>query len=404
MMNLFKLALLNLGRNRRRSALSALALAVALTLLLFMAAFFKGEMRSAMEDTLRLGSGHLRVSAANYEPEKLSVAWEYLIENPAQLAAQIESIEAVDFATPRLMASGIVTIGNESTGVQIMGIDPASAANDPYRNLVAGEFIVADDRSGILIGYPLAESFGLQVGSQINLLVNTAEGNVDEQPFTVRGIFTTGSSTYDKGIVLLPLDKVQAFSGATNRASFIFIMLHDREQAPAVAAAITGAAYKVETWTEMNELLVLVNDFANAYIMFLNLLILGVTVTVIVNTMLMAVFERTREIGILSALGMKGRQIIILFLAEASLLALGGVVVGLLAGSALSLYFGQVGIYFGDIGVSGMIMGDRIYTYLTLEDTVNLTITAFVVTLLASYYPARIASRMEPVEALRAEK
>jgi ABC-type lipoprotein release transport system permease subunit len=404
MINLFKLALLNLGRHRRRSALSALALAVALTLLLFMAAFFKGEMRSSMQDTLRLGSGHLRVSAANYEPEKLSVAWEYLIENPAQLAAQVESIEAVDFATPRLMASGIVTIGNDSTGVQIMGVDPASAANDPYRSLVAGEFIAADDRSGILIGYPLAESFGLQVGSQITLLVNTAEGNVDEQPFTVRGIFTTGSSTYDKGIVLLPLDKAQAFSGATNRASFIFIMLHDREQAPAVAAAITGAAYKVETWTEMNELLVLMNDFAGAYIMFLNLLILGVTVTVIVNTMLMAVFERTREIGILSALGMKGRQIIALFLAEASLLALGGVVVGLLAGAALSLYFGQVGIYFGDIGVSGLIMGDRIYTYLTLEDTVNLTITAFVVTLLASYYPARIASRMEPVEALRAEK
>lgn len=404
MINLFKLALLNLGRHRRRSALSALALAVALTLLLFMAAFFKGEMRSAMEDTLRLSSGHLRVSAANYEPEKLSVAWEYLIENPAQLAEQIESIEAVDFATPRLMASGIVTIGNDSTGVQIMGVDPASAANDPYRNLVAGEFIAADDRSGILIGYPLAESFDLQVGSQITLLVNTAEGNVDEQPFTVRGIFSTGSSTYDKGIVLLPLDKTQAFSGATNRASFIFIMLHDREQAPDVAAAITGAAYKVETWVEMNELLVLINDFSNAYIMFLNLLILGVTVTVIVNTMLMAVFERTREIGILSALGMKGRQIIALFLAEASLLALGGVVVGLLAGSALSLYFGQVGIYFGDIGVSGMVMGDRIYTELTLQDAVNLAITAFVVTLLASYYPARIASRMEPVEALRAEK
>jgi ABC-type lipoprotein release transport system permease subunit len=403
MMNLFKLALLNLGRHRRRSALSALALAISLTLLLFMAAFFKGEMRSAMEDTLRLGSGHLRVSASNYEPEKLSVSWEYLIENPQELSAQIASLEQVKFATPRLAASGIVTIGNDSTGVQILGVDPASEANEPYQ-LVSGTFPAADDRSGVVIGYPLAESFGLQVGSQINLLVNTAEGSVDEQPFIVRGIFTTGSSTYDKGIVLLPLDKAQAFSGATNRASFIFVMLHDREQSEAVAAAITGAAYKVETWQKMNELLVLINDFSNAYIMFLNLLILGVTVTVIVNTMLMAVFERTREIGILSALGMKGRQIIALFLAEAALLALGGVAVGLLAGSALSLYFGEVGIYFGDIGVSGMIMGDRIYTYLTLEDTVNLTITAFIVTLLASYYPARIASRMEPVEALRAEK
>ena len=405
MMNLFKMAFRNLGRHRRRSALSALALSVSLTLLLFMAAFFKGEMRSSMEDTLKLNSGHVQVRAANYDPDKLSVAWEYLIENPEQAAAQIAALDQVKFATPRLMASGIVSVGDESTGVQIMGVDPASEANLPYSDgIVSGKFITADDREGVLIGFPLAESLQLKVGDQLNLLVNTAEGNVDEQSFTVRGIFSTGSSTYDKGIVLLPIAKLQAFSGAGNHASFIFIMLHDRDQASAVASAITGANFKVLTWTDMNELLVLMNDFAGAYIMFLNLLILGITVTVIVNTMLMAVFERTREIGILAALGMKGRQIIVLFLLEASLLALGGIAAGLLIGWALSTYFGSVGIYFGDIGVSGMIMGDRLYPYLTLDDTINLTITAFIVTLIASYYPAQLASRMEPVEALRAEK
>jgi ABC-type lipoprotein release transport system permease subunit len=405
MMNLFKMAFRNLGRHRRRSALSALALSVSLALLLFMAAFFKGEMRSSMEDTLKLDSGHVQVRAAAYEPEKLSVAWEYLIEKPEQVAAQIAALEQVKFATPRLMASGIVSVSDESTGVQIMGVDPASEANAPYRDgLLQGTFITADDRDGIIIGAPLAEALQLKVGDSLNLLVNTAEGNVDEQPFTVRGIFSTGSSTYDKGIVLLPLAKTQAFSGAGEHASFIFIMLHDREQAGAVAAAITGASFKVLTWIEMNELLVLMEEFAGAYITFLNLLILGVTVTVIINTMLMAVFERTREIGILTALGMKGHQVIALFLAEASLLALGGIAFGLLAGWLLTAYFGQVGIYFGDIGVSGMIMGDRIYPYLTLEDTINLTITAFIVTLLASYYPAQLASRMEPVEALRAEK
>lgn len=403
MLNLIKMAFRNLGRHRRRSALSALALAVALALLLFMAAFFKGEMRSAMEDTLRLSSGHLQVRDVDYDPDKSSVAWGYLIENPAQVADQIAALGPVKFATPRLFASGIVSAGNDSTGVQIMGVDPASEANAPYR-VVSGEFPSADDRNGILIGYPLAESMGLGVGSQLSLLVNTSEGQVDEQNFIVRGIFFTGSSTYDKGIVLLPLAKAQAFSGAGNRASIIFVMLHDREQADSVAAAITGPAYKVETWLEMNELLVLINDFSNAYIMILNLIILGVTVTVIVNTMLMAVFERTREIGILAALGMKGRQIITLFLSEATLLALGGVVAGLLAGWALSAYFGSVGIYFGDIGVSGMIMGDRIYPYLMLEDVIELVLTAFIVTILASYYPAQIASRMEPVEALRAEK
>lgn len=405
MFSYFKMAYRNLLRNRRRSALSALALAVSLSLLLFMASFFKGEMRSSLEDTLKLNSGHLQIRNANYDPDKYSVAWQYLIENPQAIAAQVAALPQVKFATPRLLASGIVSAGEFSSGVQVMGVDPASAANDPYRQgILSGEFLSAEDRSGIVIGAPLAEALQLRVGDTLTLLINTAEGAVDEQPFTVRGIFSTGSSTYDKGIVFLPLAKAQAFSGAGERASLIFVMLHDRELAAQVAAAITGPAYKTLTWMEMNELLVLLENFSNAYLMVLNLIILGVTVTVIVNTMLMAVFERTREIGILAALGMKARQITALFLAEASLLALGGVTLGLLTGGALALYFGRVGIYFGDIGVSGMIMGDRLYPYLMLEDVINLTITAFIVTLLASYYPARLAAHMEPVQALKTEK
>lgn len=402
MTNYFKMAYRNLGRHRRRSFLSALALAIGTALLMFIVAFFEGEMRSSMETTLRLDSGHIQIRDADYDPDKLSVAWEYLIENPDQAAAQIESLDQVQTATPRLIASGIVSIRDESAGVQIMGIVPESEANDPYRNgLVAGSFLAADDREGILIGYPLAESLALNVGDQLTLLVNTSDGDVDEQQFTVRGIFTTGTTAYDKGIVFLPLAKAQSFSGAENRASMIFILLKDREMADEVAAAIQGSGYQVKTWSELNELLVLINDFSNAYIFILNLIVLGVTATVIVNTLLMSVFERTREIGILTAIGMKGRQIITLFLVEASLLALGGIAFGSLLGWALSAYFGSVGVYFGDLGISqGMLLEDRIYPYLTLSAALNLMITAFIITVLASIYPARLASRMEPVEAL----
>ncbi|MCQ3938552.1 MAG: ABC transporter permease [Chloroflexi bacterium] len=402
MMNYFKLAYRNLGRHRRRSLLSGLALALGTCLLMFIAAFFQGEMRSSMETTLRLDSGHIQIRDTDYDPDKLSVAWEYLIENPQQVAQQVEALDQVQVATPRLMASGIVFVQEDSVGVQIMGIDPDSSANDPYRQgLVAGEFLTADDREGVLIGLPLANSLGLNVGSQVTLLVNTSDGAVDEQQFTVRGIFSTGTSAYDKGIVFLPLAKAQAFSGAENRASIIFILLKDREQADAVAAAIQGEGFQVKTWNELNQLLVLINDFSNAYILVLNLIVLGVTATVIVNTLLMAVFERTREIGILSAIGMKGRQIITLFLAEASVLAMGGIAVGSLAGWALSAYFGKVGIYFGDLGMSNeMLLQDRIYPYLTLDSAINLIVTSFIITVLASLYPARLASRMEPVEAL----
>jgi ABC-type lipoprotein release transport system permease subunit len=401
MINYFKLAYRNLGRHRRRSFLSGLALALGTALLMFIAAFFQGEMRSAMESTLRLNSGHIQVRDADYDPDKLSVAWDYLIENPQQIAAQIETLDAVQTATPRLLASGIVSVRDESVGVQIMGIDPASPANDPYRTLTAGEFITAEDRDGILIGYPLAQSLGLGVGDKLTLLVNTADGSVDQQMFTVRGIFTTGTTAYDKSIVLLPLAKAQAFSGAGDRASIIFVLLKDREQADAVIAAISSPNYQVKGWRELNELLVLINDFSDAYLVVVNLIILGVTVTVIVNTLLMSVFERTREIGILSAIGMKGRQIITLFLTEAFLLAAGGVAAGSLLGWAVSAYFGKVGIYFGDLGLStDMLLEDRLYPYLTLQAAVNLIITAFVITLIASLYPARMASRMEPVEAL----
>lgn len=400
-MNYFKLAYRNLGRHRRRSFLSALALGLGTALLMFIAAFFQGEMRSAMESTLRLNTGHIQVRDADYDPDKLSVAWEYLIESPGQIAAQIETLDQVDVATPRLFASGIVSVRDESAGVQIMGIDPASRANDPYRHMVSGDFITADDREGIVIGLPLAQSMELKVGDQLNLLVNTSDGTVDEQLFTVRGIFTTGTSAYDKGVVFLPLAKAQAFSGAGDHASLIFVLLKDREQADLVAAAIPSQNFQVETWQKMNELLVMVNDLSNALLFVIYLIVISVTAIVIINTLLMSVFERMREIGILSAIGMKGRQIIALFLAEAALLAAGGVAFGALVGWAASAYLGKVGVYFGDLGISGdMLLEDRIYPYMTLDTSVILIITAFVITLIFSLYPAWLASRMEPVEAL----
>lgn len=400
-MNYFKLAYRNLGRHRRRSILSALALGLGTALLMFIAAFFQGEMRSSMETTLRLNTGHIQVRDADYDPDKLSVAWEYLIENPEQIAAQIEALDQVDVATPRLFASGIVSVRDESAGVQIMGIDPASRANEPYRRMVSGNFITADDREGIVIGLPLAESMGLKTGDQLNLLVNTSDGTVDEQMFTVRGIFTTGTSAYDKGVVFLPLEKAQAFSGAGNHASMIFVLLKDREQADLVAAAIPSQNFQVETWRKMNELLVMVNDLSNALLFVIYLIVIGVTAIVIINTLLMSVFERMREIGILSAIGMKGRQVVALFLAEAALLAAGGVAFGALVGWAVSAYLGKVGVYFGDLGISGeMLLEDRIYPYMTLDTSVILIITAFVITLIFSLYPAWLASRMEPVEAL----
>jgi ABC-type lipoprotein release transport system permease subunit len=267
--------------------------------------------------------------------------------------------------------------------------------------LLSGEFLEADDREGVLIGRPLAEKMSLAAGDPIDLLVNTSNGNVDEQLFVVRGIFSTQTPSYDETTVFMPLAKAQAFTQAENHASTIFVMLQDRDQTGAVAAALIGENDQIITWEKANELLIQTQQLSDAYLVVIYLIVLAITASVIVNTLVMAVFERTREIGILSAIGMKAGRIMAMFFAESSLLAVGGIGMGLVIGGLLVAYASKIGFYIGDMGVTGFILGERIYAYLTVSDTVTLTLTAFIVTLLAGLYPALLAARMEPVEALR---
>lgn len=405
MIQLLKMAYRDLGRNRRRSFLSALALGIGLALLLMIAAVLKGEMRGSLESALKLQSGHLQVRAGSYNENKSSLAWEDLIEDPASVAAQVGSLPAVKEATPRLYAAGIVAVGNETIGVRIIGIDPQVTANAPYlEGLRSGVFLAPDDRDGILIGQSLADKINAGVGDTLTVLVNTSNGDVDQQPFTVKGIYSTKTPTYDQSTVLMSLSKAQAITRTENHASILFVLLHDRFQADAVKAALQTSQYQVQTWEDMNTLLVELENFAGAYMIVIYLIILGITATVIVNTLVMSVFERTREIGILSAMGMRSSRIMTLFFAESAMLAVGGIIIGMILGSLLVAYLSRYGIFIGDMGVSGILIGERIYAYLEMQDAINLTITALVVSILAALYPALLAARLEPVQALHGGK
>jgi ABC-type lipoprotein release transport system permease subunit len=405
MTQLIKMAFRNLGRNRRRTFFSALALGIGLALLLLLASVVEGEMNIAIDSAIRLQSGHLQVRASTYNESKTSLKWEDLVENPDQMAAQIAALPPVKVATPRLFASGFLTVGNESAGVRVYGIDPLSEASAPFREeIVSGEFITPDDREGLMIGWALADKLGLQAGDRVNLSVNTSNGEVDEQPFTVRGVYTTRTPSFDSATVFLPLAKAQAITQAGNHASIIFVLLDDTAQTDAVVTALQGSRYAVLTWLELNELIVQTEDLASSFMIFFYLIVLAISATVVINTLVMSVFERTREIGILSAIGMKGRRIMALFLAESSLIAFGGIAIGLILGGLVVAYFTRYGIFIGNMGVTGYLLGERIYPELTVNDAVSLSLLALVVTLLAGLYPALLAARMEPVEALRAEK
>ncbi|MBN1537426.1 MAG: ABC transporter permease [Anaerolineales bacterium] len=404
MIQIIKMAFRDLGRNRRRSFFSSLALGIGLALMLLMAAFIEGEVNSAMDTTIRLKSGHLQIRSKNYEESKTSLKWEDLVENPDQIAGQIASLDPVLAATPRLFATGIVSVRDESTGVSVYGIDPLSEANAPYRmGLLQGDFLSSEDREGILIGQPLADKLQVEVGDKISLSVNTSNGDVDEQLFTIRGIYSTQTNAFDNATVLLPISKAQAITKTENHASTIFILLKDKDQTDAVVTALQASNLDVLTWTKMNELIIQTEEMANSYMVLFYLIVLAITATVIVNTLVMAVFERTREIGILSSIGMKSRHIMAMFLAESSLLAVGGIIMGLILGILAVSYFARVGFFVGNMGLT-MLFGNTIYTELTVADTIEITVIAFIITLLAGFYPALIASRMEPVQALRGGK
>ncbi len=401
MINLLKMAYRDLRRNRRRTFFSALALGIGLMLLLLMAGVLSWELISGMDLSIKLQSGHLQITAQTYDESKTSLAWADLIQNPDQVASQIAGMPQVAVATPRLYASGIVSSGDETTGVQVIGIETASAANAPYRDgLVSGQFLAADDNQGILVGQALAEKMNFKTGDQVTLLVNTSNGDVQQQDFTIRGIYTTHTPSYDQTFVFMPLAKAQAITSTTGHASTIFVLLKDIQQTNAVASALQSTQYKVETYEQMNTLLVQFNQYADALLFVLYIIVLAIISTVIVNTLVMSVFERTREIGILAAIGMKSRTIMTMFFIESFLLAVGGIAIGMVLGAIVVLLVGKYGVPIGNFGITGFYLGERIYATLTLKDAVSLTITTFVVTLLAALYPASLAARMERVEAL----
>jgi ABC-type lipoprotein release transport system permease subunit len=401
---LWQIAYRDLGRNRRRSFFTLMAVAVGLALLIFINGLIAGVMHDAVENNIRLRTGHVQLRADSYEEEKLSLQWQDLLGNGDELAATARSLPQVASAAPVLWAMGILNTPDDTENLRVYGIDVTSDFYAPVREgLVAGEFLSADDRSGILLGRRLAESMGLQPGSKVNLTVLDADGQPQDQIYTVRGLFSSGAVSYDEGSVFMPLAKAQAVTNTAGRASAVTILLHNEEDAPAVAAALAIPDVKALTWRELNQVFLQTMETGLRFYLILDFIVMLVVAVVIANTLLMAVFERVREMGILAALGMKGRQIMGMFLLEAATLGLIGIMVGVALGTAIVVYMSTHGIYMGEDvagSVENIALGATMYTRLVPTTIANLSLATLIIILLASLYPAWFAARLEPVKAL----
>jgi ABC-type lipoprotein release transport system permease subunit len=407
MRKLWKIAYRDLARNRRRSLLTLVAVALGVAMLVTLTGLYAGAIGDSIENNIRLQTGHLQVRDDTYDKDKVSLAWEDLLDNSGELAAQVQSIEGVKAASPVLWATGIIGTREESVGVRVFGIDPLSDVHETVRDgLVAGQFIQPDDRSGVLLGRRLAESMGVTVGDQINLLVNTSNQEADEATFTIRGLYHSGVPTYDDVTVFLPLSKAQAFTRTEGRASAITALLDEREKADGLAGALSAPGVTVLTWRDMNQVILQAVEMSMGITYLMYLIVLAVVAVVIANTLLMSVFERVREMGILAALGMKGRQIMVMFMLEAGTLGLIGVALGLFLGSLGVLYLATVGLPLGDmatVATAEVAYGEVIHGDFAPGPTFAVAAAAMVIILLASLYPAWFAARLEPIDALRTE-
>jgi ABC-type lipoprotein release transport system permease subunit len=394
----------DLARNRRRTLLTMLAVALGMMVLIMMSGFIAGAFSGALRDNIRLNTGHLQLRADAYEIEKLSLLSKDLLPDGESLAAQAQSLGQVESATPVLWTSGVLSTIRESTGLQVTGIDPAAAFHAPIQNgMVAGQYLAPNARNDILLGKRLADDMGVAVGQRVSLAVGTANGQPDEAIFTVVGLFDTGIPNYDQNTVIMPLSRAQAFTGTGKRASSVIVLLNDREDVAGVAAALQAPGVKILNWQELNSLLLETAEMGIAFYYIIYFIVILVVAVLIANTLLMSVFERTREMGILAALGMKGRQIMLMFLFEATILALAGIALGQVLGFAVVAYLSQVGIGLSEdamASVEGFAYGSRMYAEFAPDQAVILSLFMFVVVTLVSLYPAWYAARLEPVKAL----
>ncbi len=399
------IAFRDLGRNRRRSGLTMLAVALGLALLILMSGLVAGIFDSIIANSIQLNSGHVQVRAESFVFERPSLDWQDLLEDSDELLQRAINTPGVKAAAPVLWSSGFVDTSNEMFGVSVTGIDPESSFHDPIReNMIAGEYLSIDDRNGVLIGRKLAEELGLGVGSKISLLVGTSDGETDVDIFTVRGVFLTGIVLYDRG-VYMPLPKAQAITNVGDRISALILLADDTKMADPIADALRSPGLSLVTWKDMNALILGAMEQGMAFYYLIYAIIILVVAVIIANTLLMSVFERTRELGILAALGLKGRQIMGMVLLEAGTIAILGSIGGILLGLLAVWFLSTNGIPIGD-DVASMVESyaypSVFYAKFVPGVFSAVTLAMLGIVLLAAVYPARYAARLEPVDALHA--
>jgi putative ABC transport system permease protein len=403
-MKLPTIAWRNIWRHKLRSLAVMLSVVLGIYAGIFASALMKGMLEGRFETFIENEISHMQVHHPEFvrEPEV-----HLTVQGAADALDRILAHPRVESATTRVKADGMIASANHTGGIRITGIDPqhefrTTGLDD---HLVEGEHIAPDDRNRIVIGRSLADKMKVGLGSRVVLTFQDAEHEIISAAFTVKGIFRTISNRYDEGIAFVPATYLAEHLGIDGGYHELAVLAREMEDIPAVLPLLRELfpEMRVRSWEEVAPEVALWSGMGDlvAYI-FLGVILLGLAFGLL-NTMLMTVFERTRELGMLMAIGMNKRKVFGLIVLETLFLSITGAALGLLLGYFTVELVGERGIDLSalsdvmrELGFSSMIH-PRVDTLFLLFIPVMVVITA----LLAAIYPARKALSLNPAEAVR---
>jgi ABC-type lipoprotein release transport system permease subunit len=399
-----KIAFRNMLRQRRRTALTLLTIFGGFTLAAISIGWSDGTYAYIIDMFTRNRLGHIEIHKEDYL-DRPSIYKR--IQNYRQIGGQIDEIEGVDSWAPRIYTGGLASLGDKTAAIQLIGMDPEleEATTGFNKNVLKGKPLPLHPSHGILLGRELAQILKAQIGSEIVLLTQAADGSLANDLFELIGIVDTGDETADRLGLYMNLGSAQELLVTNDEVHEIIITIHDLKHIDVITNAIrsrlSDPQLDVQPWQVFAKSFydAMRADQQGMWIM-LAVIILIVAVGVL-NTVLMSVLERRREYGLLKAVGTRPEQIVKLVLAELSLITLGGVILGVGLSIVINWFLSIHGISLPTPLSYGGADFTHMYAEVTPRSLYLPTITVFLSSLLVGLAPALKAAGTEPAEAMR---
>ena len=404
-----KMAFRNIWRSPVRTILTLSAIAFAAIILVFMVSFQLGSYEAMVNSSVKIYTGHIQIQAEGYKEKK---SMRFVISSPKRIAKTVEKIEEIKSYSFRANDFSLVSSENRARGVLVTGIDPEGEAEiSTIAGLIReGEYLAPGDRDKVLIGRLLAGNLKVGINDELTILGQGKDGSIAAGIVTVKGIFSSGIDDFDRSTIQVPLNYFNDLfymDGAVHEIVCTADSLFDVKKIKRLLKANLGEEKQrkivVLDWKELLPGLIqgIQLDLASAVIFYF-ILVLVVAFSIL-NTFLMAILERTKEFGVMLALGVKPNRLLKLVLMESSFLTLTGVVTGSAVGCFITLWFQTHGIDLADAseilkeyGMSGIV-----YPKLSIVSALAGPLLVFVITICAALYPAFKVKKLVPVDAIR---